>query len=252
MLTEEAAVAQAHGEGLELGIGALHIDWEYLGKVTPVKNQGQCGSCWAFSTTGSLEGAYAIANGLNISQWEGFSEQELVSCDHNGDEGCNGGFMDSAFQWIMDNGGICSEEAYPYTSGGGVDGTCKMATCTSVRGSAPHSFVDVQPGSSAALELAVHRQPVSVAIQANQVAFQSYSGGVLTGKCGNNLDHGVLAVGYGTWTDDTTKYWQVKNSWGTSWGMNGYVLIEKGSNSNECGIRDAASYPNVTKSLGPF
>ncbi len=190
-----------------------------------------------------MEGGYAIANGLNISAWSGFSEQQLVSCDKV-DSGCNGGLMDTAFEWVQGNGGIVSEEAYPYSSGTGVTGTCADSQLSVVEGSAPAAYTDVGQ-SEAALEDAVAQQPVSVAIQANQASFQSYTGGVLTARCGDKLDHGVLAVGYGTWTDGVTQYWKVKNSWGASWGDEGYILLEKGGSAKygECGIEEAASYP---------
>jgi C1A family cysteine protease len=221
------------------------VDWVAEGKVTPVKNQGQCGSCWAFSTTGSMEGAYAIAQGKDISSWDGFSEEQLVQCDtSSGDSGCNGGLMDYAFEYIMGNGGICSEDDYPYSSSTGVTGTC-VTGCSNVADSTPSSYTDVDE-TEAALMQAVEQQPVSVAIQANQLAFQAYSGGVLTGRCGTMLDHGVLAVGYGTW-EDGTDYWKVKNSWGDSWGMDGYILIERGSSQRggECGILESASFPTL-------
>jgi cathepsin L len=212
------------------------VDWTTKGAVTPVKNQAQCGSCWAFSTTGSLEGAYFLKNGKLVS----FSEQELVSCDHK-DAGCNGGLMDNAFDWISANGGLASESDYPYTSSTGQTGSCK-GTGNSVSGSKITGHVDVQQGSVSALMSAVAQQPVSVAIQADQTAFKSYSGGVLTGTCGTQLDHGVLAVGYGTLNG--VDYWKVKNSWGSSWGDKGYILIER-SSSDKCGILLAASYPEL-------
>lgn len=219
------------------------VDWVTEKKVTPVKNQGQCGSCWSFSTTGSLEGAYAIANDKDASSWDGFSEEMLVQCDTT-DSACNGGLMDNAFEWIKGNGGICAESDYPYTSGTGVVGTCSN-DCTVVEGSAPTTFTDVMATEEALMQ-AVAQQPVSVAIQANQIAFQTYSGGVLTGKCGTRLDHGVLAVGYGTYTDGTD-YWKVKNSWGETWGDEGYILIERGSSQRggECGILKMASFPTI-------
>ncbi len=210
-------------------------DWTTKGAVTPVKNQGQCGSCWSFSTTGSLEGAYYI----KYNDLQSFSEQELVSCDTS-DNGCNGGWMDAAFDWVKSNGGITTEASYPYTSGTGSTGSCKTSGYTNNANVAPSSYKDVQQGSVSALMTAVYQQPVSVAIQADQAAFKSYSGGVLTGKCGTQLDHGVLAVGYGTLNG--VDYWKVKNSWGPSWGDSGYVLIERGSD-NKCGILSAASYP---------
>ena len=219
------------------------VDWVAAGAVTDVKNQGSCGSCWSFSTTGALEGAYQIKYG-NL---QSFSEQQLVSCDTT-DAGCNGGWMDDAFTWVKNNGGITTEAAYPYSSGTGTNAACITGN-TLVTGSAPTSFTDVTPGSVNALMSAVAQQPVSIAIQANQLAFQSYSSGVLTGRCGQNLDHGVLAVGYGT--DDSVgtassglDYWKVKNSWGTSWGEGGYIRILR-SSQDLCGVLDAASYPTL-------
>jgi len=211
------------------------VDWSTTGAVTPVKNQGSCGSCWSFSATGGMEGAYWVKYGKSVS----LSEQQLVSCD-TVDLGCNGGWMDDAFTFATQNGGLCTETDYPYTSGTGANPACKT-TCAEVANSAPTGFYDVAAGDVNALMSAVAQQPVSVAIQANQVAFQTYSSGVLTGKCGQRLDHGVLAVGYGTWTDGTP-YWKVKNSWGPDWGQDGYILIER-SDADLCGILDAASYP---------
>jgi C1A family cysteine protease len=212
------------------------VDWTTKGAVTPVKNQGQCGSCWAFSTTGSLEGATFLATGTLPS----LSEQQLVDCSGSaGNQGCNGGLMDSAFTWIESNG-ICSEASYPYTA---VDGTCKT-TCTPVAG--VKSFTDVTVNSESALEDAVAQQPVSVAVEADQSSFQLYAGGVMTAACGTALDHGVLAVGYGT--DSTgVQYWKVKNSWGADWGMNGYILLGKSGSYNggagQCGIYMDPSWP---------
>jgi hypothetical protein len=214
------------------------VDWTTKGAVTKVKNQGQCGSCWAFSTTGGLEGAYFIKNNKLVS----FSEQELVDCDHNGDMGCNGGLMDHAFSWIKSNGGLCSEDDYgPYQA---KDGTCKKGSCTSVSGSAPKKVTDVSHNEKA-LMAAVSQQPVSIAIEADQSGFQFYSSGVFTGSCGTNLDHGVLAVGYGT--EGGTDYWKVKNSWGTSWGARGYIKMQRGKKQSggQCGILNSASFPTL-------
>jgi C1A family cysteine protease len=211
------------------------IDWEAKGAVTPVKNQGQCGSCWAFSTTGAIEGAWKIAKGELVS----LSEQELMDCSRpEGNESCNGGLMDQAFEFVIKNKGICTESAYPYKMRD--SNTCN--TCTSV--ASISSYVDVGHTEDD-LAKAVTQQPVAVAIEADQSAFQFYSSGVLTAACGTNLDHGVLAVGYGEL--DGTAYWKVKNSWGASWGLKGYILLEKGKKQQggQCGILLAASYPVV-------
>jgi hypothetical protein len=221
------------------------VDWVAAGAVTPVKDQGQCGSCWSFSTTGAVEGAYFVKYRTLVS----FSEQQLVDCDTlaNGgrDHGCNGGLMDNAFTWIKKNGGLCSEQDYPYVSGTTkTAGTCKT-TCKVNGNSKVQSFVDVKPNSDDAMMTSLAQQPVSVAIEADQPAFQLYKSGVFTGACGTTLDHGVLVVGYGT--DGTLDYYTVKNSWGPTWGLNGYIKLGKGASYNkgagQCGVLMEASYP---------
>jgi len=212
------------------------VDWVSKGAVTPVKNQGQCGSCWAFSTTGSTEGAHFLKTGDLVS----LSEQQLVDCSGSyGNQGCNGGLMDNAFKYIIANGGLCSESAYPYTA---ADGTCKSSSCTPV--ATLSSYHDVPADNSDAMEAAVAQQPVSIAIEADQTCFQFYSSGVLTCSCGTSLDHGVLAVGYGTQSGQD--YFKVKNSWGASWGEAGYILLGKGSSfgaAGQCGMLSVPSYP---------
>merc|ERR1712159_672148 len=192
------------------------VDWVAKGAVTPVKNQGQCGSCWAFSTTGSTEGAHQIATGKLIS----LSEQELVDCAgaKYGNQGCQGGLMDNAFKYIEAQGDAL-ESTYSYTGKNGQCNTAKQSQAAIAKG-AMTGFSDVQKDSADQLKAAVSQQPVSVAIEADKPGFQFYKSGVFSGTCGTNLDHGVLVVGYGT--DSGKDYWKVKNSWGATWGQQGY------------------------------
>jgi len=220
------------------------IDWVDRGMVTPVKNQGQCGSCWSFSTTGAIEGRAAIATG----QLASISEQELVDCDHN-DSGCNGGLMDFGFEYVIGHKGLCSEVEYPYTSGTTTkSGSCNSDSCDH-RFDAITSYQDVPSKNQEALESALCDGPVSIAIEADQSYFQFYSSGVLDGSgCGANLDHGVLLVGMGT--DPTYgDYWRVKNSWGTRWGDAGYIRMCRNCGMNngagQCGLMKQPSYPVV-------
>merc|ERR1740117_1364424 len=219
------------------------INWVDFGGVTPVKNQGACGSCWAFSTTGALEGAKFVKTG----ELTALSEQNLLDCDHK-DLGCRGGLMDNAFKFDEKTGGLCSEEDYPYAAKQG--SVCNPMNCTDVPGTIVETFYDVPPGKKTALVAALAMQPISVAIQADQFVFQFYKGGVLTddscGKAGQ-LDHGVLAVGYGSDLDTNEPYFLVKNSWGDSWGENGFIRMSRKSKNDYgmCAILKMASYPEV-------
>jgi cathepsin L len=225
---------------------ATSIDWTNNGGnyVTPVKNQGQCGSCWAFSATGATESRSAIKNKQTGTAITTISEQQLVDCSGSyGNQGCNGGLMDDAFKYEKANGGLCSEAEYPYTA---KNGACKASSC-GTKYDPITGYTDVSSDSETSLETAVTAGPVSVAIEADQTAFQHYSSGILDGTCGTRLDHGVLAVGFGT--SGTQEYWKVKNSWGASWGMQGYILIcracGKNGNKGECGILMEPSFPTV-------
>jgi cathepsin L len=209
------------------------VDWRSKGWVTPVKNQGKCGSCWAFTATGALEGQNFNKTGVLVS----LSEQNLVDCSTS-NYGCNGGVTDYAFRYVKQNSGIASEESYQYT---GKQGSCqyrssnKAGTCS--------GWVDIPPGDETALQVAVATVgPVAVAIDASSMLFQLYRKGVYKNPfCSStNLDHAVLIVGYGTYNGQP--YWLVKNSWGTSWGQDGYVMMAR-NQGNMCGIATSASYP---------
>nr|QOV03082.1 cathepsin L12 [Dysdercus peruvianus] len=210
------------------------LDWREKGAVTPVKNQGNCGGCWAFSATGALEAQTFLKTGSLVP----LSEQNLIDCANRvyDNYGCNGGLMDHAFYYIMKNG-VESEESYPYE---GVDGVCRFNKSNIA--ATQKSYVDIPPTEEDLMKAVANIGPISVGIKANLASFFYYSGGVFDDPaCDNNLDHGVLVVGYGE--ENGKKYWLLKNSWTAKWGEEGYFKLIRGQNM--CGVALMPSYPVV-------
>lgn len=222
------------------------VDWRKHDAVTSVKTQGACGACWSFASTGAIEGAWKLAGGKMTD----LSEQQLIDCntgDIYGEEansGCQGGTMDPAFEYIMKNKGITTAKKYPYLE---TQNSCNKTLAkdhiVNLKG-----YQDVTVGSEEALENALAKGPVALGIEADETKFQLYHKGIFSGPCGEKLDHGVLAVGYGE--ENGKKYWLVKNSWGESWGEGGYIRIERGKQLKDgqnglCGVLSMPTYPII-------
>jgi cathepsin L len=237
--SSDAGSAYISPEHLQLYRLPETVDWRERGAVTPVKDQGKCGSCWAFSATGAIEGQHFRKTGKLIS----VSEQQLVDCSTE-NSGCNGGEIDLAFKYVEKTGGIDSEESYPYVSGRTEKPDAYCEYRSSRVAAKVTGYVDVPRSEEKLKEALALHGPISVAIDAHLHAFQAYKSGVFSSPNCNeqHLDHGVLLVGYGT--ENGKDYWLVKNSWSSDWGDNGYVKIER-NNGNMCGVASMASYPLV-------
>jgi len=222
----------------EVAVTEDAIDWTTKGAVNPIKNQGQCGSCWAFSTVGTLESAYQISTGKLYS----LAEQQLVDCDRQ-DNGCSGGWPHTAYDGYFSGAGVCSEDSYTYTAR---DGTCQDSSCDV---KLPQGTVTGHKNvgqTSSGLKSALSQQPVSVTVNAGQLQFAA--NGVVTGDCQGQINHAVIAVGYGT---DGQDYFKIRNSWGTSWGEQGYIRLaqEGGSQGTACLLQYAPVVPQLSTSV---
>jgi len=212
---------------LDGSLGSV-VDWRAKGAVTAVKDQGQCGSCWAFSATEAIESYFFLKTGQLVE----LSPQQITSCDKV-DGGCNGGWPYRAYQYVKTAGGMERASDYPYTSGTGNTGVCKFDSSKVVSGSRLNSYTSIQQSESQ-LQVALNNGPASVCVAAD--AFQSYRGGILR-SCPGSIDHCVQAVGY----DSDNQYWIVRNSWNTNWGEDGYIRIAMGQNL--CQISEDATFP---------
>merc|ERR1712187_667594 len=214
------------------------VDWTTRGAVNAIKNQGQCGSCWAFSTVGTLESAWQISTGTLYS----LAEQQLVDCDRN-DNGCSGGWPHTAYDSYLSRTGVCSEDSYRYTARGG---SCRASSCTDAIPSGVVTGHSNVRSSSSGLKSTLSQQPVSVTVNAGQL--QLYANGVVTGNCRGQINHAVIAVGYGT---DGQDYFKIRNSWGTSWGEQGYIRLAQdgGSQGTACLFQYSPVVPTLSTAV---
>ncbi len=233
-------------EQLQIGLNQpikSEVDWRQLGAVSPVKDQGQCGSCWAFSAVGALESAWQILTGDLYN----LSEQQLVDCSQpEGNSGCGGGLMDNAFNYTIINYGLCTNQSYPYQA---KQNMCQDTSCRKVV--TMSECHDIQLGNSIlneqAMKIVLNYQPVSIGVFAGSPAWSHYSGGIFNDSdCAKSeVDHGVVVVGYNA-TDPFNSYWIVKNSWSPEWGLGGYIHLAMGVNM--CRIGESISFPSIKSS----
>jgi len=215
----------------------LSVDWRTAGAVTPIKDQGACGSCWAFAAAGAIESKWKIADTTHTLV--SLSDGEVNQCSTNGiNDGCNGGWMEDAFDWVISNRGIASQADYPYTSGNGVTGSCVTSKLSLVAATISSYHIVAANEASMANYLSQYG-PLSVAVDAS--SWNTYNGGIMSNCGAFQINHGVIIVG--VQTTASTPYWIIKNSWGTSWGEDGYLLLRY--NTNQCSITAAPSSPVV-------
>ncbi|KAL9254969.1 Senescence-specific cysteine protease SAG39-like protein [Drosera capensis] len=211
------------------------VDWVAKGAVTPIKHQGQCGSCWTFATSATIEGLHKITTGKLVS----LSEQQILDCDIHGHQlGCKGGYYTEAYKFVKKNGGLTTETNYPYV---GRQQTCKKNVPVAAK---IGGYQQVPRNNEKALQNAVANQPVAVAVDSNSTTFKNYKSGVYKDSCGTRINHAVTVVGYGQ-ASDGTPYWLIKNSWGTTWGEKGYMKLQRNikDRKGRCGVAMIPAYP---------
>jgi len=212
------------------------VDWRPKGVVTAVKNQEQCGSCWAFSATETIESAWMMAKKVYNTSFAPLAPQQIVDCD-NSDDGCNGGNPYTAYEYVISAGGLDKESAYPYT---GTDGSCAFKASAIGASISKWAYACDEEDEETLKTNVATVGPLSICVDAQN--WQDYTGGVMTGwQCAwlNVLDHCVQAVGYDV-TDSSNPFWIVRNSWGTDWGEVGYIRLQYGDNT--CGLTNEATY----------